>query len=137
MSFNDRIITEFRTNNGVVASAGFGSSLVLIHSVGARTREPRVNPALSLRDRDTWLVVASAMGAARDPAWAVNLRAEPEVEIEASVAGDVRTIPVTAEELDGPEREAAFARFTERAPSFATYQQRTARLLPVFRFTPR
>lgn len=137
MSFNDRIISEFRSNNGIVNSAGFGSALVLIHSTGAKTGKIRVNPAMSLRDGDAWLVVASAMGAQRNPAWALNLRAEPRVEIEASVAGALTTILVTAEELDGPAYADAFARFVRRAPAFQEYQNRATRRLPVFRFSPR
>ena len=39
-AFNDKAIEEFRLNNGRVDFAGFGTSLVLIHSTGARTGEP-------------------------------------------------------------------------------------------------
>ncbi len=136
--FNERIIAEFRANQGRVTSAGFGSSLVLIHTRGAKTGQPRVNPAMSLRDGAAWLVVASAMGAERDPAWAVNLRAAPHAEIEAAnPRGGIDSVAVVAEELDGEEYRAAFARFVERAPAFAVYQDRAARRLPVIRLTPR
>jgi deazaflavin-dependent oxidoreductase (nitroreductase family) len=136
--FNDRVIAEFRANGGRVDSAGFGSALVLVHTRGARTGLERVNPAMSLRDGEAWLVVASAMGAARDPAWAVNLRAHPDVVIEVAGAGGVRTVPVTAQELDGAEYDAAFARFVRRSSAFAAYQDRaTTRRLPVIRLAPR
>ena len=136
--FNDRVIAEFRANGGRVDSAGFGSALVLIHTRGARTGLERVNPAMSLRDGDAWLVVGSAMGAPRDPAWAVNLRAHPDVDIEVASNDGVQTVPVTAEELDGEEYEAAFARFVRRSSSFAAYQERaTERRLPVVRLAPR
>ena len=93
---------------------------------------------MSLRDGDDWLVVASAMGAARDPAWAVNLRAHPDVVIEVATAEGVATVPVTAQELDGDEYERAFARFVRRSSAFAVYQQRaTERRLPVIRLSPR
>jgi deazaflavin-dependent oxidoreductase (nitroreductase family) len=135
--FNDRVIAEFRTHDGRVDSAGFGSSLVLLHTRGARTGVARVNPAMSIRDGDDWLVVASAKGAPRDPAWAINLRAHPEIEIEVPVDGTVRTIAVAAAELDGDEYEAAFARFAAQAPAFSTYQRRAGRRLPVIRLSPR
>lgn len=137
-AFNDRIIAEFRANGGRVESAGFGSALVLIHTRGARTGLERVNPAMSLRDGDAWLVVGSAMGATRDPAWVVNLRAQPDVVIETASTGGVQTVPVTAQELDGAEHEAAFARFVRRSSAFAAYQDRaTQRRLPVIRLAPR
>ncbi len=135
--FNDRVIEEFRANHGRVDSAGFGSNLVLLHTRGARTGAERVNPALSLRDGADWLVVASAKGAPRDPAWAINLRAHPDAEIEAPIDGEVHTIAVRAAETTGTEYAAAFARFIDRSPSFRTYQRRAARQLPVIRLAPR
>lgn len=136
--FNDKIIAEFRTHDGRVDSAGFGIGLVLLHTTGARSGEPRVNPAMSLRDGDGWLVVASAKGAATDPAWAHNLRAHPEIRIEAHVDGRIETVGVVATELSGTVYDAAFARFVERAPAFASYRSRASasRHLPVFRLAP-
>lgn len=133
--FNDRVIAEFRANRGSVGA--WGSNLVLIHHYGVRTGTERVNPAMSLRDGDDWLVVGSAKGAPRDPAWTVNLRAHPDTEIEAVIGGDVATVPVRAVELTGREREAAFARFVDMAPAFAAYQAKAPRPLPVIRFTRR
>jgi deazaflavin-dependent oxidoreductase (nitroreductase family) len=92
---------------------------------------------MSLRDGDDWLVVGSARGAPRDPAWTVNLRAHPDTEIEAAIDGDIATVPVRAVELAGREREAAFARFVEMAPAFASYQAKARRPLPVIRFVRR
>jgi deazaflavin-dependent oxidoreductase (nitroreductase family) len=133
---NDRMIAEFRANRGRVVSAGFGSSLVLIHSTGSQTGLPRVTPAMSLHDDNAWLVVGSAMGAAKDPAWAVNLRAHPRAVIEAATGDGIATMAVDSMELDGAEYQAAFARFVARAPAFAAYQERAARRLPVIRLTP-
>lgn len=136
--FNDKVIAEFRANSGRVDSAGFGTNLVLVHSRGAKTGNARVNPAMSLRDGEDWLVVGSAMGAPKDPAWVVNLRAHPDVEIEAVTERGVETVPITAAELDGVEYDAAFARFVRRSSAFALYQRRaTERRLPVIRLARR
>ena len=135
--FNDRVVAEFRENGGRVDSAGFGTSLVLLRTRGSRTGLPRVNPALSLRDGDAWLVVASAAGAPLDPAWAINLRAAPDVVIEVAGAEGVEVVPVTAVELFGAEHAAAFARFVARSPAFTAYQDRAGRRLPVMRLEPR
>ncbi|MGH3448442.1 MAG: nitroreductase/quinone reductase family protein [Nocardioidaceae bacterium] len=136
--YNDRIIAEFRANEGRVDSAGFGTSLLLLHTTGARSGEPRVTPAMSLRHGTGWLVVASAKGAAKDPAWAHNLRAHVKISIEAHVDGGAETIEVTATELSGTAYDAAFARFVERAPAFASYQRKAVRTrrLPVFSLAP-
>lgn len=133
--FNDRVIADFRANNGRVG--GWGTHLVLIHHRGARTGVVRINPAMSLRDKDAWLVVGSAMGAPRDPAWTRNLRVHPDTEIEAATVGGIETVAVHATELAGAERDAAFARFIRIAPAFQTYQANAGRPLPVVRLEPR
>ncbi len=131
-SFNDRVIAEFRSQSGHVD--GFGDRLVLVHSTGARTGEERVNPALSLRDGSSWLVIASAAGAERNPAWYRNLVAHPQISIETGAA----LVPVTATELDGDEYRSAFLRFTRTSAAFQQYQDSAGtRRLPIFRLSPR
>jgi deazaflavin-dependent oxidoreductase (nitroreductase family) len=129
-NFNDAVIAEFRATGGRVESAGFGDRLVLLHTTGRRSGDERINPVMAIPDGDGWLVTASAAGAPRDPAWAHNLRANPTTTVEAGL----ETVPVTATELDGPEHEAAWKRFTDLSDAFAQYQRRaTSRRLPVFR----
>ncbi|HIW62158.1 MAG TPA: nitroreductase family deazaflavin-dependent oxidoreductase [Candidatus Stackebrandtia excrementipullorum] len=138
--FNSRVIAEFRANDGHVReAANFGNQLVLLHTVGARSGRDRVNPVMAIRDRRGWLVAASAGGAARDPAWAHNLRAHPNIEIESASGEGVTTTAVTARELDGAEYDDAWERFTHRSPMFDRYAERTAgtRTIPVFVLTPR
>jgi deazaflavin-dependent oxidoreductase (nitroreductase family) len=131
--FNERIIAEFRANNGHVATAGFGDGLVLLHTVGAKSGEPRVNPLAAIPDGDGWLVAASAAGAEKHPAWYFNLRAKPNVEVE---TGD-GVVHATAHELDGADYEAAWAKFTARSSAFAGYQERAGdRTIPVVKLTP-
>jgi hypothetical protein len=43
---------------------------------------------------------------------------------------------VTAEQLHGAEREAAWQQIVTAAPRFAKYQQKTDRELPIIRLTP-
>jgi deazaflavin-dependent oxidoreductase (nitroreductase family) len=71
---------------------------------------------------------------ARNPAWYYNIAAHPdEVQIEV----DGRTIPVTAKQLHGPERDEAWQQITTAAPRFAQYEQKTDRVMPVIRLVPR
>lgn len=130
---NDPIVEEFRANGGLVRTRGFGRTLVLLHTRGARTGEERVNPVRALPDGDGWLIIASAGGAPKHPGWYFNLRENPDAEIETGEA----TVPVRAAELSGAEHDAAFARFVEASQAFAHYQERTARILPIFRLERR
>lgn len=137
MSFNDSIIDEFRINGGAVSR--FGSDLVLVHSIGAKSGAERVHPVLALRDGDAWLIAASKGGAPEHPAWFHNLVAHPEVVIEVpDQRGGTDTVPVRATALEGSEHAAAWARFVERSPAFAQYDVRSgARRIPVVRLAPR
>jgi len=129
-SWNDQVIAEFRANDGTVQR--FGRGLVLIHHIGAKTGEQRIAPARAFREGpDAWLVAASKAGAPDNPAWYHNLVAHPDVEIETPDDG---TVAVHAEVLRGDERDEAWERFTEDAPGFRDYEQKTTRTIPVIRF---
>ena len=82
----------------------------------------------------TWLIVASAAGAARNPAWYFNIAAHPD-QVRIQLAG--RQVAVVAEQLHGAARDEAWRHITAAAPRFAKYQQKTDRELPVIRLAPR
>ena len=129
---NARIITEFRTNHGQVGGDFAGAPLLLLHTIGARSGAPRINPVMYLPDKGRYLVFASKAGSDRNPDWYHNLLAHPEVQIE---VGD-EILTVRAEELRGAERDAHFAEQADRYPGFAAYQRKTDRVIPVIALTP-
>lgn len=131
--FNETIISEFRANGGHVETAGFGDSLVLLHTVGARSGAERVNPLMAIATDDGWLVVASAGGSPRHPAWFHNLIANPLARVE---VGSGEVVDVVATSLDGSDYDAAWAAFTARSRAFESYRQRAGdREIPVVRLT--
>lgn len=136
-NWNDAVLQEFREHDGTVQR--FGRSLVVLHTVGARSGEERINPVAALRDGDGWLVAATFAGQPVDPAWAHNLRAHPDLEIEAPAAdGGVETLAVHATELPEPQRTAAWERFKdELGGSFREYEAKTDRVFPVFALSRR
>jgi deazaflavin-dependent oxidoreductase (nitroreductase family) len=100
-------------------------SLISLTTTGARTgREHRVT--LGTLDIDGRLVVvASAMGSPKHPAWYHNIRHNPLVTVETG------TETYAAMAAVAPDRDRLFARIAEREPGFADYQARTTRVLPV------
>lgn len=85
-----------------------------------------------INDGDRWIVVGSNAGDDRHPAWWLNLLSEPTATI---VVGGA-SLPVTARELEWPERAEVFSRFvSEVGESYLEYQQRTTRRLPVVALT--
>jgi deazaflavin-dependent oxidoreductase (nitroreductase family) len=107
-------------------------SLVLT-TVGSKSGQERKTPlAYFSADGGGWLIVASFAGAAKNPSWYYNLAAHPE-QVSIEFAG--RSESVVAEQLHGPERDAAWRRITSVSQRFTDYQSKTDRELPVIRLT--
>ncbi len=128
--WNANIIEEFRTNEGRVSGMFEGAPMLLLHTVGHRSGEERVNPLMYLPDGDRWVVFASKGGHAYHPHWLLNLEADPKVTIEVGT----EAISVIATVLhDGPERDELYARQVAARPQFGEYELQTAgkRTIPV------
>jgi deazaflavin-dependent oxidoreductase (nitroreductase family) len=130
--FNERNIAEFRANHGRVSGPFEGAPLVLLHTIGARSGEPRTNIMMCLADGERYLVFASNAGADDNPAWYWNLKANPAARLE--VGDDI--IDVQATVLQGAERDGKYALQAERYPPFAEYQRMTSRTIPVVALAP-
>ena len=131
--FNAHNIAEFRSNHGKVGGMFEGAPLLLLHTIGARSGQPRINPMMYLQDGERYLVFASKAGADTNPDWYYNLKAHPDTQIE---VGDA-TIDVHAEEILGPERNVLFERQVALYPGFGDYQRQTTRIIPVVSLTKR
>ncbi len=125
---NTGVIEEFRSNEGRVGGFFEGASMLLLHTMGAKTATPRVNPLVYLPDGDRFVVFATKGGAPTDPDWYRNLMANPDVAIEVGT----ETIQVHAVEIDDDvERDALYARQVERRPGFAEYPAKAKRRIPI------
>lgn len=101
--------------------------------VGRKSGIPRSTPLLCVPDGDTWLIAGSYFGGPDMPVWVGNIRAAGRAEITV----DRATVPVTSEELTDDARAEAWQVMLRTWPNFAKYEERTDRLIPVFRLTPR
>jgi deazaflavin-dependent oxidoreductase (nitroreductase family) len=108
---------------------------VVLVTIGKRTGRERMNPVRSFPEPDgSRLIVASANGAPRNPAWYYNIAANPE-RVRIEYAGT--RVEVMPSQLHGDERATAWRRITTEAPGFAKYERITDREMPVIRLTPR
>jgi deazaflavin-dependent oxidoreductase (nitroreductase family) len=122
---------SFRSS-GPTRDASAGTTLILIHHVGAKSGIERVTPvAASLREDGRCVIVASNGGSLTHPAWCHNLRANPRIEVELGT----ETFTVLAEELKGPARAGVWPKLVAEAPQVGEFQSRVARRIPVFRLT--
>ena len=125
--WNDKIIAEFRANEGRVGGNFEGAPLLLLHSTGAKSGQERVNPMMYQAAGESFAVFASKAGADTNPDWLHNLRANPEASVEVGT----ETVEVTARVLDEKEREPIWETQKSRYPGFADYEDKTSRVIPV------
>lgn len=112
-----------------------GMEVLVLHTLGRTSRQPRETPVAWLADgEDAWLVVASG-GGDRHPDWYSNLMAHPE---EAAVEFHGKApVPVTPHELEGAGREHAWQQIATAQPRIAKYQGKSDRVYPVIRLEAR
>ena len=110
-----------------------GRPVVLLETVGRVTGQLRTTPLMRVCARGTYAVIASAAGAVADPAWYLNAVADPGVVLQ---DGYDRTA-LRAREVTGRERAVWWSRANVVFPSYADYQSRTHRRIPVLVLEPR
>ncbi len=126
--FNQAIINEFRANGGKVGGYFEGANMLLLHTVGAKSGQPRTHPLVYITDADRVVVIASKGGADTNPDWYYNLLATPLVTVELGAEQfPARATAVTEE----PERSRLYAKMVAHRPGFAEYEQKTSRKIPV------
>lgn len=133
MSFNDRIISEFRENGGVVGGFFRDATLLLLHTTGARTGKARVTPLVYARDGDRFVVAASKAGADEHPDWLYNVRANPEVTIEVGAERLAARATILA---SGSRRDELYAKLIDVLDSFEGYEEKADRTIPVLVLEP-
>lgn len=130
--WNSKIIEEFRANEGKVGGPFAGAPLLLLHTVGARTGQPRVNPVMYRKVGDSYAVFASKSGAPDNPGWYHNLVANPQVSAEIGT----ETRQFVARVTEGAERERIWTAHKHDNPGFAGYEAKTTRQIPVIVLEP-
>jgi deazaflavin-dependent oxidoreductase (nitroreductase family) len=130
-TMNARMNRKVRRGRGTF----MGMEVLVLHTVGRRSGEPRETPVAWFADGpDAWLVVASG-GGSRHPDWHANLMAQPD-RASVELAGR-DAVAVTPHRLDGADRERAWQHITAAQPRYARYQAKSERVYPVIRLTPR
>ena len=129
---NDRIIEEFRANEGKVGGQFEGYPLILIHHIGAKSGTERVTPVGCFPQSDgRFAIIASNGGAPTNPDWYYNLNAHPEINVEFGT----EAFAVAVRELAGAEREAVWADVVSAVPGVVNTQRKTTRTIPVLLLT--
>lgn len=109
---------------------------LLLHTVGARTAEPRTASLAYGRDGDDYLVTASNGGAARSPGWYHNVKANPDVDINVGRTRFSATARPVLPGDPGYDRLWEIVNKVNRG-TYAEYQKRTCRPIPIVVLTPK
>lgn len=104
-----------------------GAPVALLTTTGRKTGEPRVSPLLYLREGNRVVLIASKGGAAANPMWYLNLKANPKVSVQ--IKDEV--LNLTARDATEGERAHYWPKMAAMYTSFDDYQSWTDRVIPV------
>ena len=124
----------YEHTDGRIGHRLLGVPCLMLRTTGRKTGQTRINSLVYARDGDRYLVVASKGGDPKAPAWLLNLRAKPEVEVQVGR----RRFPATATEIGSGDPD--YARLWElvnenNADRYDAYQRNTTRPIPVVALT--
>ena len=106
--------------------------MLTLTMTGRRSGEKRSVHLACLEKGEDFLVVASAMGQQRHPAWSYNLEADSNVEVQ--VHG--RRFMAEASLLSDEEKQEVWEDVHQAIPQMRVYEERTERNIRVFRLSP-
>jgi deazaflavin-dependent oxidoreductase (nitroreductase family) len=122
-----------KLTRGRLATTSF-FPLVLLSVKGRKSGAWRTVPLVYFTQNEEVILTASSFGRAKHPAWYLNAKANPEVELAARGV----KLPYLARETQGEERDRLFALSTSLYAGYGLYEQRaTERTIPVLALSPR
>ena len=128
---NKQIIEEFRANEGKVGGFFENITLLLLHTVGAKSGKQRLNPTAYIKDGGRLVIAASKAGADSNPDWYHNLVANPDVTVEVGT----EKFSARAEIALEPERTELYGKLKSVYPGFGDYETKTKRVIPIVTLT--
>jgi F420H(2)-dependent quinone reductase len=121
-------IPLYRLSRGRLMGTVAGVPVLLLTSTGRRSGQLRTAPVLFAQVGDSVAVIGSNAGNTNEPAWSLNLKANPDAEVE--IRGSHR--PVRARITEGQERAEVWRTMNRDYPGFDRYDERTSRDIAVF-----
>lgn len=122
----------YRLSGGRLVDKVEGCPVCLITMTGRKSGKRKTIALMCIVDGDNVLLVASLGGSPNNPQWYYNLKAQPRIDIQ---IGSVKR-RMLAREASANERPALWAKAVAGYPSFAAYQEKTQREIPVFVCSP-
>jgi deazaflavin-dependent oxidoreductase (nitroreductase family) len=128
MLFGQEHVDRYRATDG---EEGYdwqrGTTILLLTTRGRKSGQERTTPLIFRPHGDGFMIVASKGGTDEPPAWYLNLKADPDVQVQ--VRGDV--FRAHARDATAEEQPRLWREMAEVWPDYDAYQRRTAREIPV------
>jgi deazaflavin-dependent oxidoreductase (nitroreductase family) len=134
-------VRRYRESNGAdghlwdstVAGGPGPVPTLLLTTTGRKSKRRLVLPLIYGKAGKGYAIVASKGGAPAHPAWYLNLRDDPDVEVQVAAA----KFAATARIAQGAERATLWKQMAAIYPPYDDYQRRTTREIPVVVLEPR
>jgi F420H(2)-dependent quinone reductase len=120
-------IAVFRLTNGKAMANMRGMPVLLLTTVGRKTKKVRTTPLMYIKDGESYVVTASNNGRDQYPGWFRNLQATPDVRIEVPGQG----LMVTASVASAVDHTRLWPQLVAKAPFFEGYRKGTSRPIPI------
>jgi deazaflavin-dependent oxidoreductase (nitroreductase family) len=121
-------VERYEATDGREANTLGRRPVVIFTTRGRKTGKIRKWALMRVEHDGKYALVGSNGGAAKNPVWYFNLKADPEALM---VQDGAEPFDATARELHGEEREIWWQRAVEAYPTYARYQERTKRQIPI------
>ena len=125
-------VVLYRLSGGRLLNKMEGCPVCLVTMTGHKSGKQKTIALMYTADGDKVLLVASLGGAPKNPVWYFNLKAQPDIEIQ---LGKVRR-RMLAQEASPEARAVLWPKVVASYPSFAAYQKKTTREIPIFICSP-
>ena len=126
-------VPVYRLSGGRIGGKVGNGPVLLLTTIGRKSGQQRTAPVLYLADGERFVVINTNAGNEKTPAWSLNLRANPEAEVEVGR----RRVPVRARLAEGEERADLWRRHMEQYEGWDFYESHLDREVGVFVLEPR
>lgn len=122
----------YRLSGGILGGRMIGFRVLLLTTTGRKSGKAHTIPLGRFDHKDGYIIVASNGGQPTNPAWYHNLKSNPRVTVQVLN----KVMSATAEVLSGEARAQAWQQVIATAPSYAKYEKRTTREIPLVLLRP-